>query len=188
MIELNELELLELAKSYLDKGLNKDFYLHTEGVLRAAKGILAFEKGDPNIVIPAVVFHDTGWALVPPEYQGNVGFEKARIGMEMHLEKGAEVAGKELLNLKYDPLQVQEIQKVIKSHKFSDPKDINSQILIDADNLSDIYIDQFKSDLIHYEKKPDELLEHRLRNTFYFNCSREIFNEELKKIKREYGV
>ncbi len=183
-----EEELLKIAKKYLDKGLNKNFYIHTLGVLRAAKDILRFEKGDVDIVIPAAIFHDTGWALVPIEYQGNSDPEKTRIGMKMHLEKGAEVAGEEMRKLEYDNNLITNIQDIIKLHKFASPEDINARILIDADNLSDIYSDQFKSDLTSYKKTPKEMLKHRSKNTFYSEYAREVFEVEFKKRKAEYNL
>ena len=59
----------ELAKPYLEKGVKKDFILHTTCVVKAMELLLEHEKGDESLLIPAAILHDVGWSKVPQDLQ-----------------------------------------------------------------------------------------------------------------------
>jgi len=186
---MDELQLFQLAKPFLDKGMNKNFQLHTEGVLLALKDIMRLTgEGDFDLLLPAVIFHDTGWSNVPISMQGEANSQLKEEGMRKHLEEGARIAGEVLPQYGYSASEVAKIARIIGQHKYCDPKDVNSQILIDADNLSDIYQEQFAADMDSYNNTAENLLKYRLDNTFYFPESKEIFDREVAARKDEYGI
>jgi hypothetical protein len=105
--------------------------------------------------------------------------------MKMHLIKGAEIAGNELGRLGYNEKIVEGVQEAIRLHKYNEPYNINDRILIDADNLSDIYKEQFKSDIISYNTTSEKLIKYRSQNVFYSDKAKKIFELELLKRKGE---
>ncbi len=78
-------KIWKLAIPYLKKGKRKDFLLHTAGVIKAMELLLRQEKGDPNILIPAVILHDTGWSKVPRDLQRSNNKSKVEKVMKLHL-------------------------------------------------------------------------------------------------------
>lgn len=186
---MDEKQLLQLAKPYLDKGTNKNFQLHTVGVLRAMKEIVRLTGlGDLKLLLSAVIFHDVGWSNVPSSMQGEASPELKEEGMRRHLEEGVHIAEEVLSRNGYSCEATTEIARIIGQHKYSDPEDTNSRILIDADNLSDIYQEQFAADMKSYNNTAANLLKYRLGNKFYFPESKEIFDREVSARKVEYGI
>ena len=57
-------KIQELSKPYLDTRHNE---VHTAISTSLAFLLLEKEGGDEDIVIPAIILHDTGWKRVPPE-------------------------------------------------------------------------------------------------------------------------
>lgn len=186
---MNIEKLFDLADPYLAQGLNKDFKLHTLGVVRAVQELLDSSiPGEADIVIPAAIFHDTGWANVPEDMQGEATGKLRDKGMRRHLVEGAKIAKEVLSQNGYSDLEATEIARIISQHKLSDPNDINARIIIDADNLSDIYKEQFASDMVFYKNTPAKLLSYRMDNSFYFPEAKEIFEREVKFRKIQYGI
>ncbi len=132
-----------MARPLLEKGLNKDFVLHAQGVLAAVKLIAKEEGGDLEILIPAAILHDVGWAKVPNDNQKTKDTEKRAEGEKLHLIFGAELAGDIMQKLDYSDKAAKEVAKIIKSHMDTEPNDKNTKILIDADALSDVFRDNF---------------------------------------------
>ena len=62
-------KIWRLTLPYLKKGRRKDFIIHTKGVVKVLEMLLKKEKGDRNILIPAAILHDVGWAMVPLNLQ-----------------------------------------------------------------------------------------------------------------------
>jgi hypothetical protein len=189
---MTEENLLKLAMPYLLAGTNKDMVLHTGCVLAAAKDIMKLSgKGNPDIVIPCVIFHDTGWSNVPANMQGETTYELKGQGMRLHQDEGAKIAKNVLSSTEYSDEEVAEIARIISLHKYSEPApdDIDLHIMKDADNLSDVYQEQFASDLISYTRTPDYLLNYRIRhNDFFMPETKEIFDRLILDRKAEYGV
>ncbi len=178
-------DVWELAVPYLKKGKRKDFLIHTRYVVKAMKMLLKKEAGDPDIMIPAAMLHDTGWSNVPLELQKHLKGEKARRALELHLEYAVPIIEEVLTKLDYDKGRIQRITEVVLSHKFKDPKELEKRLLIDADTLSDAFKEPFYEDCKAYNMKPKKLYEFRKKNKFYTKSAREIFRKELGKRKKE---
>lgn len=70
-MDLRYQKIWNLALPYLEKGKMKNFVVHTKGVVKSMKMILAEEKADKDILIASAILHDVGWAYVPAKFQKN---------------------------------------------------------------------------------------------------------------------
>ena len=174
------------AQQYLKKGLNKNFVIHTEGVIKATKLILEKENGNARLLIPAAILHDVGWADVPKNYQRTADKKMRLRGMKLHIELAPRIINKVLLSLDYRPADIKKIIDIVQAHKFKKPKNLNKQILIDADQLSDAFKKQFYSDAKAYKLPPEELLFFRMKdNIFYTKTAKNIFIREISLRRNE---
>jgi hypothetical protein len=177
-----------LALPYLEKGVRKDFVLHTKMVVKGMRLILAKENGDKDILLPAAILHDTGWANVPRYLQKAKDRKRSREAMELHLQCSVPII-KEILSVaNFDHKRIKTITDIVLSHKYKNPRILNKRLLIDADTLSDVFREQFYSDVQIYNVMPEDFYHIRKGNRFYTETAREIFNKELKKRAQEIGM
>lgn len=173
--------MLQKATPFLKKGKKKDFVIHTKWVVKSMEMLLEKEKGDEDILIPAAILHDMGWSKVPLSLQKIRKGPKAKKALELHLEYCPPIAKKILDSFGYDKAKIKEIIDVILAHKFKNPRNLSKRLLIDADNLSDIFKEPFYEDVKQYKITAKENLEIRRENKFYTKTARTIFNKELVK-------
>jgi len=178
-------EILQKATPFLKKGKRKDFVIHTKWVVKSMEMLLEKEKGDEDILIPAAILHDIGWAKVPLSLQKIRRGPKAKKALELHLKYCPPIAEKILNSFDYDQAKIKEIIDVILAHKFKNPRNMNKRLLIDADNLSDIFREPFYEDVRQYKITAKENLEIRKENKFYTKTARIIFNKELIERRQE---
>lgn len=177
----------KLATKYLEKGLNKNFIIHTKGVVKATKLILQKENENPDILIPAAILHDVGWANVPSKYQNTTNKADKLKGMKLHIKFAPEIIKNILQSLNYKNSQINEIIKIIQAHKFVKPRKLSKKILIDADQLSDSFKKQFYSDVKTYNLTPQKLYNFRIKdNRFYTKVARDIFFEQMNQRNDEF--
>jgi HD superfamily phosphodiesterase len=178
-------KIWQLAIPYLSKGIKKDYLIHTKGVIKAMELLLRKEKSDENILIPAAILHDVGWYKISRQLQkSNKKKEKLEV-MQLHLKYAPPVIKQVLAKLKYSKDRIDKIAEIVFAHKFQRPKELDKQLLIDADNLSDVFREQFESDIKSYRNTPKKLYRFREKNIFYTKTAREIFNKELEKRRKE---
>ena len=185
------MKIWKLAKPYLKKGIIKDFILHTEGVVKATEMILRKKRGDREILIPAAILHDVGWAKVPKELQ-QVNSRKKKNkktiikAHKLHIEYAPGIIYGILNKLEYGRKTINKIVAIVRDHKFRNPKNINKRILIDADTLGCVFSKQFYSDAKSYGNSPEENYAIRKKeNKFYTKTAKEIFEREMKNRKTE---
>jgi len=182
-------KIWNLAVKYLEKGAKKDFVLHTRGVIEAMQLILKDEAGNPDVLMPAAILHDVGWAGVPKKYQIAKDKKDWVMGLRLHIDLAPGIIEEILKSLNYKPSVIKEIVEVVKAHKFQKPRNLNKQILIDADQLSDAFKEQFYSDAKAYKIKPEKLYGFRIKdNKFYTKTAENIFAKEMKKREKELKV
>ncbi len=180
-------KIWNLATPYLKKGLKKDFLLHTQGVVRAVELIAPKEGGDLDLLIPAAILHDVGWAGVPKEYQITKSKQKQTEGLKMHIELAPKIIKKILEQLNYRESKISQIIDIVQSHKFCVPTKINQKILIDADHTSDSFKEQFESDVVSYKTAAPELHQFRMTESdFYTKTARELFLSQMKVRREEF--
>lgn len=135
-----ELILWEKARPYLKRGRPGDLE-HTERVVQYGKELLRNEGGDPEVVIPSLIFHDTGWGLSNLDnfYDAPAG-ELATIDAVIeHMKFGAEIAGKELEELHWPGKKIEKITSIIRVHDHPDAirdmGDTDATLVFEADFL-----------------------------------------------------
>jgi hypothetical protein len=187
-LKMNELfeDVWSLTVPYLEKGVVKDLVVHTEGVVKAMELLLAEEEGDKFLLLPAAILHDVGWSKVPVDLQKRRDKEGVKMALELHLEYASPVIREILTKLRYGSDKIDRIVEVVKAHKFQDPSELEKQLLIDADSLSDCFREQFYSDARSYVLSPEKLYEFRLTNKFYSPVARRIFDREMEERRKEF--
>lgn len=179
-------KIFNLAVPYLKRAVMKDFVTHTQGVVKAMELLLKKEKGDPEILIPCAILHDVGFSKVPKSMQKTKDRSRKVRGMELHLEYAPEVIKEILTKVDFDEKKTRRICDIVIAHKFKNPRDSEKRLLIDADNLSDVFKTQFYMDSQSYKQKPKELLAYRVEhNRFYTKTAQKIFDTEVKKREKE---
>jgi len=178
--------ILDLAGPYLKKGVMKDFYLHTLGVVRAMELLIKSDGGDADILIPAAILHDVGWSMVPKNLQKSIKSEDKAKAMQLHLDFAPEIAAEVLEKSGYDEEKASAVINIILAHKFCKPKEKEKRMLIDADALSDSFQKQLYSDAKSYNQSPYAQMEHRLNeNAFYSSNAKKLFILHMAKRKKE---
>lgn len=178
-------DLLQKATPYLKKGKKKDFVLHTKWVIKSMEMLLIKEKGEMDLLLPAAILHDVGWAKVPLEIQKDKRGVMIKKALEFHLKYNPPITRKILNSLGYYKSKTEKIIDIILAHKFQNPRDLNKRLLIDADALSDIFKETFYEDARQYNMTPKENYDFRKENKFYTKTARIIFDRELNKRRKE---
>lgn len=178
-------KIWELAIPYLELGMMKDFVIHTEGVVRAMEILIDGEGGDENILIPAAILHDVGFSKVSEDLQTNADLEKKREAQRQHLILAGDIVQEILEEVDYTQNDIDRIKDIVAAHKFQDPAEFEKRMLIDADNLSDTFPEQFLSDTKSYKITPAEVYEYRTRNTYYSKTAKEVAAKNMANLHKE---
>lgn len=173
-------EIFELAKPYLKQGRMKDFIVHTEGVVEAMELIIAKEGGDPQILIPSAILHDVGFSKVPKELQTNADFSKKREAQRQHLIFAKEIIDEILTKAGYSRQRINQIIEIVEAHKFQEPEEFYKRLLIDADNLSDVFKEQFYADVKSYGRTSAQVYQFRTENKYYTKAAQNIAEKEMR--------
>lgn len=174
-------KIWELAVPYLKKGLMKDFVLHTEQVVKSMEILVSKEGGDPDILVPAAILHDVGFSKVSKELQTNAELPKKREAQRQHLLFAKDIIEEILIKVGYKKKDIATIVRIVEVHKFHNPRRLDKQLLIDADNLSDVWKESFDADVISYKCTPADLYEFRTRNKYYTKTANQIATTEMAK-------
>jgi HD superfamily phosphodiesterase len=128
-------KIFEKAKPFLRTRKN---LIHTRIALHYALKLLKSEKGDEDVVIPAVLLHDVGWKMIP----GNLhltafGPNKSNPKLtRVHEVEGAKIAEAILKDLQYPSEKIKGISRIIRGHDTrKKPISLNDRIVKDADKL-----------------------------------------------------
>jgi HD superfamily phosphodiesterase len=173
------------ALPYLKKGKRKNFVLHTKEVIKAMELIIKYEGGDESILIPAAILHDVGWSKVPIKLQKSKEKNDKIKALKLHIEYAPPIIQKILKRLKYSGKQVNKISNIVEAHKFKKPKQINKQLLIDADTLAESFYKPFYDDVRAYKSSPRKNYQYKIKNIFYTKTATKIFNKEMEQRQKE---
>ena len=172
------------ARPFLDTRHND---VHTDISTSLAFELMTTEGGDEDIVIPAIILHDTGWKRVPPELHLKA-FGPAATHPELnrrHEVEGVKIARKILQKLKYDALKIEKILEIIDGHDSrAVPASLEDMIVKDADKLwrftrSGFYIDTERFGESH--KEGLERLRTNIPGWFFSVTAKKIAAEKLDK-------
>lgn len=129
-------EIWKRAKRYLDVRNNDAHTLYAYGL---AKVIADSTSGaDLEIVLPAILLHDTGWSQVPEELvlqaiSPDGGNPEAVL---WHEREGVRIATEILTELGFDDARIYEIADIISEHdSLKSAKSANDAVVKDADKL-----------------------------------------------------
>jgi HD superfamily phosphodiesterase len=177
-------KIRHLAEPFLNTRHND---VHTEISIQLAFELLDREGGDEDIVIPAIILHDTGWKQVPPDLHLKAfGPNSSRPELNrLHEVEGVKIAGEILQQVKYDSLKIKSILEIIDGHD-SRPTagSLNDMIVKDADKLwrytqSGFYIDIERFGESHAEGM--DRLRSNIAGWFFTVSAKEMANEKLSK-------
>lgn len=111
-------KIWELALPYQDK---RDDAGHAETSLKYALKLVKLEKGDEDVVIPAIILHDVGWSQLPEKrrmkvFDPGAREEERREVVYEHEIEGIKLALKILRDVNYPPELIDEILDIISQH------------------------------------------------------------------------
>jgi len=123
-----------LASPYLQTRSNG---IHIAVSKRFGESLLLTEKGDPEIVIPAILLHDVGWSKLTEEMQNKAfgpGSDKSL--NRIHEVEGVKIAAGILAEVNFDKTKAEEIINIIDGHdsRLTTISD-NDMIVKDSDKL-----------------------------------------------------
>ncbi len=108
----------DLALPYQDQ---RDDPGHAEVALYYAQLLVRYEKGDRDIILPAIILHDVGYSQIPKERRMKIFDRKAkrleRLGVQYeHQIEGVLLARKILEKVGYPSEKIGEILQIISQH------------------------------------------------------------------------
>lgn len=164
-----------------------------------AQKLVSLAGGDPQVVFPAIILHDTGWSRLTREERFVIFSPTATREDELavryrHQDEGVAIAREILGELAYPEEWTTEILEIISQHDTRDHFISHNEGMVrDADKLwrfSDI---GFGADIERFEFEPDFLHDRLVGQIpepsfFYSDMSRELALEELAARKQEYAA
>ena len=182
-----ERQIWAASLKYLERGRPGDVE-HTRRVVAYGKALLAKESGDPRVVVPALILHDTGWSKVDFSdfVDAPVVDKKDTASVRLHMYHGADIAREVLDAVGWDPAVTQQITDIIAVHDAPDKikalHDLDATLAFEADWL-DKYGEASQkrySEIFSDEGKIEELNRYLEENKFlYFRSkgAKELLSE-----------
>jgi HD superfamily phosphodiesterase len=189
-------KIWEKAFPYQDKRGDSG---HASVTLEYAKTLLAPEKGDEKVIVPAIILHDIGWSRVAADkamviFDQKASPEEKREARLEHQNKGVELARKILNSVQYPENLTKEILEIISQHDTRQGFISKNEGLVrDADKLwrfsgigFDLDIKRFKfTSQQNYERTDKRIAE---PGFFFSDSAKQIARNELEKRKQEYSL
>ena len=135
-----ERQLWAAALKYLERGRPGDVE-HTRRVVAYGKTLLDREPGNPQVVVPALIIHDTGWSKV--DFSDFVDApavdKKDTASVRLHMHHGANIAREILEAVGWDPAATLQIVDIIAVHdapeKIRASSNLDAALVFEADWL-----------------------------------------------------
>lgn len=128
--------ILEKARPFLMTRFND---IHVALSYQFAEKLLKYHpEADEDVVLPAILLHDVGWKMVPPEKQLDAFGPEVRDNelRHFHETEGARIAQEILQSLGYREDKTDEIAIIITGHDTRpEGLSINDKLVKDADKL-----------------------------------------------------
>ena len=184
-------KIQQLSKPFLDTRHNN---VHTAISTMLAFQLLEKEGGDEDIVVPAIILHDTGWKRVPSKLHLKAFGPQAtepRLN-RLHEVEGVKIAQEILQKIKYNALKTLKILEIIDGHDSrKTPVSLNDMIVKDADKLWRYSSSGFYIDIERFGESFEEGLE-RLRGNlsgwFFTVTAKKVAAEKLSRRAKEKTV
>ncbi len=194
-LQINDyLNLWELAKRYLERGRYFNI-AHARISLDFAIRLMDELGGKGEIIIPAIILHDIGDAMIKDKNlaektinPGNIAAEeKFSLALkELHLQESAALALKILKEINYPNSLIDPIVKIVGDHEDSrglppsDRSDLNKIIVSDADKLY-----RFTADAIFVMCKVHKIEVIEMLKLAFDNIDKWLITDIAKKIAKE---
>lgn len=190
MDDLKEIyrKIWELAEPYLH---TRDNDLHTRLATGLVGELLEEEPGDEDIVVPAIILHDTGWTRVPEEEQLKAYGPRANAPeiTLLHEKEGVKIAEEILERVRYDREKTRQILAIIDGHDSRpDASSSNGKIVRDADKLT-----RYEKELhLHWMKRlkhihPQEAvrkLNNNIDHWFFTDTAKSIARRKIQELRK----
>ncbi len=170
-----ERQLWTATLKYLERGRPGDVE-HTRRVVAYGKTLLAKEPGNPRVVVPALIIHDTGWSKV--DFSDFVDApavdKKDTASVKLHMPHGADIAREILEAVGWDPTTTQQIADIIAVHdapeKIRALHNLDAALVFEADWLDKYGQASQKRyfEIFSDEGKIEELNRYLEKNKFVF--------------------
>lgn len=170
-----ERQLWTATLKYLERGRPGDVE-HTRRVVAYGKTLLAKEPGNPRVVVPALIIHDTGWSKV--DFSDFVDApavdKKDTASVKLHMRHGADIAREILEAVGWDPTTTQQIADIIAVHdapeKIRALHNLDAALVFEADWLDKYGQASQKRyfEIFSDEGKIEELNRYLEKNKFVF--------------------
>ncbi len=185
--------LFKKAEPYL---LVRGDILHAKISHEYALSLMKTEGGNRKIIEPAVILHDVGWSALSPDeikraYGVNaVGNDESMRLNRIHEKKGEEIAMSILSDLGYEPMLIEKIGAIIRTHDSGHViGSIEEAIVKDADKLWRFSKRGFQTEAERQGITHTKLYNHLSKNRvkwFFTRSALQIAEQELKNRKREF--
>ncbi|WP_147822498.1 HD domain-containing protein [Salidesulfovibrio onnuriiensis] len=186
----------EAALPYQDK---RDDAGHAYVTYTYAQELLQLAPGTPEVVLPAIIMHDTGWSKLSREerfviFQPGTTPEDELAVRYRHQDEGVKIAHAILEDLRYDAKWTSEILEIISEHDTRDHFiSLDEGLVRDADKLWRFSEIGFRADIERFEFDPGFLhdkIEAQIDKPgfFYSDAARELARRELAARREQYGI
>lgn len=180
-------KIYRLASTYMK---TRDGELHVQIALNFAYRLLESTAGDKEVVIPAIILHDTGRSAIPQEKESmswGPNFDSNLL--RLHEIEGVKIARRILKKVAYDLSKSTQILQIIEGHDSrKNALSMNDKIVKDADRLSRYSRHGFWSAVRTFRIAAEEAhddLQLLIEKWFFLNDSKEIARNELRDRNRE---
>ena len=150
--------IFERAEAYCKSPLD---LVHLQESVQCAEWLCARERGNIDVVMPAIMLHDVGWAAMTEndrEIAYGSTIESVRL-LHRHEEEGAAMARQILAELKYDSLVIDEVATIIAYHEtWQRARSTNEAIVKDANLLARFTPAGFEATCARLHKTEGELV------------------------------
>jgi HD superfamily phosphodiesterase len=129
-------EIWRLAEPYLKTRSNDGHTIYAYGIARALVDL--HPEADPDVVLPAIILHDTGWSQVPDaDVLDAIAPGGGRPDLVIRHEKeGARIAAEVLAAVGHDESRTEQILQIIDGHDSRrEALSLDDALMKDADKL-----------------------------------------------------
>lgn len=179
-------QLFKQAKPYL--AVRGDL-IHARVSHQYALTLTKEEGGNRRIIEPAIILHDVGWScLGAREIKTAFGVKAEGLESEklnrIHEMEGAVLARRLLEHTHYDPLLIDKIASIIRTHDSGeDISSLEEAVVKDADKLWRFSKTGFSKEIERQGITPFELYRHLVQHHETWFCTQSAFEIAAKELK-----
>jgi hypothetical protein len=184
-------EIFERALPHLQTRHNE---VHTRASYRFGVQLLAEERGDPEVVIPAILLHDLGWSRVPEDRQLEAFGPTVQAPelTRLHESEGAAMAMRILQEVGYPLEPTREIVEIVGGHDTRlESLGPNDSLVKDADKLFRLSREGFPIDCRRFGLEPSghlAWLEKRIAEWFFTATAVQLAHAEVEDRREELSA